>query len=269
MANELRVRQNFLSGVISDNPLSNSATTINSAQLANLPVIGSTNHMALVLDPDGTGNGPEIVWVTAHTASATSATVVRAREGTTGVQHAQNTPWIHAPTAYDYPLNVTSSTRPSTGGLPYYGQRIYESDTFRELIYSQGAWVTVSPVSATVATGESYSAASYGDCATHGPAVTLYTGTTALVTLTSACNSTNNIYVYMSFAVSGATTIAASDANAAGPMNIVALANMQIARTFKLTGLTPGNNTFTVKYKHGTATAGSWLNRDITVVGLP
>ena len=87
MANEIRTRTNFVGGLIEDNPLSAVATTLTSAGLANLPVIDSTNHAALILDPDGVDGNAEIVWVTSHTASATSATILRAQEGTTARQH--------------------------------------------------------------------------------------------------------------------------------------------------------------------------------------
>jgi hypothetical protein len=137
MANEIRVRPNFCSGTITNNPLAAGGTTLNSAALANLPAIGSSEHCVLVLDPLGAGAGPEIVHVTAHTASATSATIARGREGTTGVQHATGTAWIAGPVASDYLSVVSSSaTRPSTTGLPYEGQLIYQQDTKQLLGYT-------------------------------------------------------------------------------------------------------------------------------------
>jgi hypothetical protein len=120
MANERRVRQGFLSGLIDDNPLSNSATTLNSTELAGLEAIDSTEHAVLVLDPTGAGNGPEVVYITAHTGSATSATIARGREGTSGVQHASTITWVHVATVHDY--NQTLTTAPSGTGLPYEGQ---------------------------------------------------------------------------------------------------------------------------------------------------
>ena len=134
------MRQGFLSGTIDDNPLSNSATTLNSTELAGLEAIDSTEHAVLVLDPTGAGNGPEVVYVTAHTGSATSATVVRGREGTSGVQHSSVMTWVHVPTIHDYIQTLTSSSRPSTGGIPYQGQPIYETDTNRDVRYNGSAW---------------------------------------------------------------------------------------------------------------------------------
>jgi hypothetical protein len=137
MANEIRRRYNFKSGTITDNPLTNSATTMNSTNLAGLPAVGSTEYAVLVLDPAGTGNGPEVVYVTAHTGSSTAATIVRGREGTTAVQHSSNVTWIHVATAADYPLLAASSSdRPSGTGLPYEGQMIYQQDTKELLAYT-------------------------------------------------------------------------------------------------------------------------------------
>jgi microcystin-dependent protein len=92
---------NLKGGTITDNPLTNVATTINSTAFVNLPTVTAPDFMWLVLDPDGSGNGPEIVKVTAHTASATSVTVTRAQQSTTGVQHAVGTEWVAAFTKDD------------------------------------------------------------------------------------------------------------------------------------------------------------------------
>lgn len=102
MANELRVRSAFLGGLIEDNPLSSSATTLTSAGLASVPVIGSTQHMAIVLDPDGFNGAPEVVYITAHSAAATTATIVRAQESSTARAHDRDVPWVHTVTVKDY-----------------------------------------------------------------------------------------------------------------------------------------------------------------------
>jgi hypothetical protein len=102
MANELRVRTNFAGGLVEDNPLSSTATTLTSAGLASLPAITSTQHTVLIIDPDAVGGNPEIVYVTAHTALATTATIVRGQEGTIAREHLRDTPWVHGPTIYDF-----------------------------------------------------------------------------------------------------------------------------------------------------------------------
>ena len=102
MPNERRLRFDSVGGLIDDNPLTAGATTLNSAGLANLGVVGTIDHAALVLDPDALEGNPEIVYVTAHTASATSATILRGQEGTSALQHSLDIPWVHAPTVVDF-----------------------------------------------------------------------------------------------------------------------------------------------------------------------
>lgn len=114
MANELRVRSNFAGGLVEDNPLSSSATTLTSAGLAAVPAIASTQHLALIIDPDAVGGNPEIVFVTAHTALATTATIVKGQEGTAARAHLRDTPWVHGPTASDFPLSKTYTVPTST-----------------------------------------------------------------------------------------------------------------------------------------------------------
>lgn len=92
---------NFLAGQISDDPLSDSATTINSAGFASLPVVVSPDIMWITLDPNGDDGAPEIVKVTAHSESATSVTVQRAQQGTTARSHVDETVWNHSWTKSD------------------------------------------------------------------------------------------------------------------------------------------------------------------------
>lgn len=102
MANEARLWQDFVGGVVDDDPLTSGATTLNSADLAVLAAVDADHYMVIVLDPDGLDGDPEIVWVTAHTASATSATIARAQEGSSGPrEHRLDTPWVHGQTAAD------------------------------------------------------------------------------------------------------------------------------------------------------------------------
>lgn len=94
-----RIRTNNVFGTVSDNPLTSGATTLNSAGLANLAVVSGGDEAIIVLDPNRIGGAPEIVVVTAHTGSATSATITRAQFGTSARGHAQGTEWEHAPVA--------------------------------------------------------------------------------------------------------------------------------------------------------------------------
>lgn len=106
MANERRLRSNGNGGLVEDNPLTSGATTLTSAGLVPLPLVDTTNYMALILDPDGLESAPEIVWITAHTLNAGTATILRAQESTTAVAHSVDIPWVHAPTILDFDLRA-------------------------------------------------------------------------------------------------------------------------------------------------------------------
>lgn len=97
----VRIRGAFVSGTILNNPLAIGDTSLSSAALSSLPTVTSPDIAALVLDPVGVGGVPECVWVTAHTAAATTATISRAAEGTTARAHGAGISWVHGPTIYD------------------------------------------------------------------------------------------------------------------------------------------------------------------------
>lgn len=131
-----RIRDNGQFGAIADNPLTVGATTFNSPDLTFLPtVIG--NHLVITLDPLRRFGAPEIVVVTAHTASATTVTVTRGAYGTLAREHPQGTEWVHAPIDEDFIEITLSGTRPTD---PYIGQLIYENDTNYYMGYSGSAW---------------------------------------------------------------------------------------------------------------------------------
>lgn len=121
---------------------------------------------------------------------------------------------------------------------------------------------------ASITTGQSMGATSYGDMASVGPSVTVTIGANGLayIVITAQLSNNNlNSFTFASFVASGANTIAASDLRAALQKAIVA--NDDGTRTFSYlaTGLTPGSTTFTMKYRvsSGTATIG---NRYISVI---
>lgn len=133
-----RIRGNNSFGITTDAPLTAGATTFNSAGLVTLPVV-SAAHAVIVLDPKRLNGEPEIVVVTAHTAAATVATIVRGQYGTVAHSHPAGTPWAHVPVDEDYIEILTSGTRPSN---PYEGQLIYETDTDVLRGYNGSAWGT-------------------------------------------------------------------------------------------------------------------------------
>ena len=96
MANELRVYANFLGGRLSADAASG-ATSLSSAAFASLPVIDTTNHMLITIDPDGLSGEPFVLRVTAHTAAATTVTVdATGSEGTTVRAVKAGCDWVHS-----------------------------------------------------------------------------------------------------------------------------------------------------------------------------
>lgn len=123
---------------------------------------------------------------------------------------------------------------------------------------------------ASVLTAETNASSSYGDLATVGPSVTVNTGTSALVVLNAQMShSVVGGFPLMAVAVSGATTIAANDDQALGFEAGTVGQDIQTSSTFVVTGLTPGANIFTAKYRtvSGTATS-TFRRRHITVIPL-
>ena len=103
----------------------------------------------------------------------------------------------------------------------------------------------------------------YAASAGTDPTVTITTGTKALIIVQARFFTTNVNFV--SFDVSGATTIAAADSGSASVA--FGSSSMGTAVTY-LDNLTAGSNTFTMKYKCNVTASGSYDLRRITVVVL-
>lgn len=120
----------------------------------------------------------------------------------------------------------------------------------------------------TVSTLQTTASGTYTDLTTVGPQKTVATGVLALVLW--AANTTNNVSLeasLMSVAVSGATTIAASDGYALcirGPVSPQTNSGCQ----FRAFALTPGNNTFTAKYRANGGSTATFTERRLTVIAL-
>ena len=126
----------------------------------------------------------------------------------------------------------------------------------------------VTSASARVDAGQGTSSATFTDLTTSGPAVTLTTGTKALVIVSARTfNNTTNAYSYMGYDVSGATTVSANtDSSLAWRQGDTSDQVIQTSRATVVT-LTAGSNTFTAKYAAGGGTA-QWEHRDIFVLDL-
>lgn len=119
-----------------------------------------------------------------------------------------------------------------------------------------------------VTTSETTTSTTYVDLTTSGPAQTLTTGTRALVIFHCfVSNSASGNTGFMSVAVSGATTVAASDNWAIQYKSTAANDGVGISSAHLFTSLTGGSNTFTGKYRV-TAGTGTFQFRDIIVIGL-
>jgi hypothetical protein len=133
------------------------------------------------------------------------------------------------------------------------------------------AWAAApasSPTSAVATTGgeQSTTSTSYTDLATT-TAVTLTTGTKALVIVTSYMFSGDNpCGMFMDYAVSGATTRAASDSTAFRTQRSSADVRVRASSVSRIT-VTAGSNTFTAKYKVSAGT-GFISDREIFVMDL-
>ena len=126
------------------------------------------------------------------------------------------------------------------------------------------------PTQASVVTGvETTTSTTYvNTLTTPGPAVTVTTGTKAIVMIAAICRcGTAAIAAHASYAVSGATTVAADDqygcsfmGGSANSSSRVGVASMQT--------ITAGSNTFTMFYKSGGAATAGFDARSIVVIPL-
>jgi hypothetical protein len=123
--------------------------------------------------------------------------------------------------------------------------------------------------SATVTTLQTTTSDTYTDLATVGPAVTVTTGTKALVIVSAQMrNDTTNRVCYMSYEVSGATSVSASDQVCLLFKNESSSGSQDLrASAASVVTLTAGSNTFTAKYKVN-ANTGTFINREIFVINL-
>jgi hypothetical protein len=120
----------------------------------------------------------------------------------------------------------------------------------------------------TVAAAETTTSTTFTNLTTVGPVVTVTTGTNAVAIISSQVSgSVTGAFVAAGVAVSGATTIAATDADAImwQPSGSSGL-RVSVVAHFAGT-LTAGSNTFTMQYRASAGT-GTFTNRRCTVFAL-
>lgn len=178
------------------------------------------------------------------------------------------------------PVFATTTTRDAAfGSSPLktlaQGQLCYIEATNVVQYYNGSAWATLAPGgvsaadTASVLTNQSTTSTTYTDLATVGPSVTLTTGTKVVVAVTCYTDPTGaGATGAMSFAVSGATTTAANDDFAAGLWAWSASGGSGVVSWVGTVTVTAGSNTFTAKYKRGSAATHNFQDRYITVWAL-
>jgi hypothetical protein len=180
------------------------------------------------------------------------------------------------------PTYATEAARNTAIPSPFEGQRAYITGstiaaatgttttvpTGIQTIYNGSAWVCVTPVGAYSHTSATTATLPYVTTLTGDAtaiSATISTGTTAIVDIWAmAKGSAVGTLAYLSFSVSNATTIAASDANGMVINSPVAAYNYTMGRRYIFSGLTAGTNTFTLNYGANTGTV-TYTSRSLIV----
>lgn len=76
--------------------------TLATSWMSSFPAVAAGQIAAVVLDSTASAGAPEIVWITAHTAAASSATIVRGMENSTARAHSAGVTCIQGPTKFDF-----------------------------------------------------------------------------------------------------------------------------------------------------------------------
>lgn len=112
---------------------------------------------------------------------------------------------------------------------------------------------------------ETTTSTSFTDLPTVGPSVTVNTGTNAWIVVHGAMENTGAGSSRIGYETSGATTLAAADNRGIGVFGVAGAGVLTSGVT--LMTLTPGSNTFTMKYRVSSGT-GTFSNRRLMVFPL-
>lgn len=149
------------------------------------------------------------------------------------------------------------------------GQLCYLEDSNVVQYYDGSSWATVGPQTPQtikadyISTSQATTSLTYTDLTTAGPTVTITTGTTAYVTIQTIAADTVANRQFMSFAVSGATTISAGTYEAAP---VISNNTSPTHISFVVTGLNAGSNVFTAKYKSSDGNSIAFSKRFLQVI---
>lgn len=98
-----------------------------------------------------------------------------------------------------------------------------------------------------------------------GPSLTLLTGSHVLVNIFGSGRTTGGTASWVAFEVSGASSMEAADTYAV-QLHVTTADQWRAGATFGLDNLTPGLNTFTMKYRVSTSGTGTFSSRKISVI---
>lgn len=118
-------------------------------------------------------------------------------------------------------------------------------------------------------TSETKTASTYGALATVGPAVTLTTGTSALVFWKCQMdNAVTDAHCKMSYKISGATTSASDDTRSTLRDGLPGANALSFMGSDLRTDLVAGSNTFTAEYASDGTNTATFVNRVLFVISL-
>lgn len=120
----------------------------------------------------------------------------------------------------------------------------------------------------TIETVQTTTSTSYTDLATTGPLiVNITTGALALLMYSAYMSNSTTNTSYVGWDISGSTSVSTSDNTALRFQSGIADQALRSSNVRRLTGLTPGTQTVTLRYRCS-GTTSTFANRHIIVMGL-
>lgn len=170
-------------------------------------------------------------------------------------------------------ITATAADTPARLGVGTNGQILTaDSTTATGLKWAAASGGSFTTAVQNIASQQATTSTAYTDLSTVGPQVTITTGTKALVSIVSQIAKTGSATpnAVVSFAISGATTLAAANNPYAiqFAMSDAVGGEFQAGGTWVVTGLTAGSNTFTMKYRDQSGGTSYFANRTLSVIDL-